>query len=73
MKEDNSSKFTGVTWDKKNNKWKASIVIDGESKTIGYFDNEQEASAEYKRARTKLMEESDKFYKDNYKNKDIKE
>ena len=41
------SKFVGVTWDKKNKKWKASIKIDGKDKTLGYFDDEKEAACKY--------------------------
>ena len=41
------SKFVGVTWDKKNKKWKAKIKIDGKRKNLGYFDDEKEAACKY--------------------------
>jgi hypothetical protein len=37
----------GYSWDKKMNKWKSTIRIDGKSKHLGYFENEQEASQAY--------------------------
>lgn len=39
-----SSDYLGVTWDKCNNKWKASISINGKQKHIGRFSNEKEAA-----------------------------
>ena len=68
-KKNCSSKFTGVHWNKKENKWQVRILIDGKRKHLGYFEDEQEAALAYKKARFKLMEEADKFYEDNYKNK----
>lgn len=48
-----SSKYTGVHWDKNNNKWISTIRINGEKKYLGSFDNELEASLTY---RSKLHE-----------------
>jgi len=45
-----SSKYIGVSWHKTNNKWIAHIRINGKSKNLGYFDNEEEASECYKKA-----------------------
>jgi hypothetical protein len=46
----NSSKYTGVCWDKKANKWMAQIKIDGKNKYLGYFTDEYEAHLEYQKA-----------------------
>ena len=42
-----SSRFRGVSWDKTNQKWTATIKIDGKSKTIGSYDDETEAARAY--------------------------
>ena len=39
-----SSKYYGVSLDKESNRWKVRIAVDGESKFIGYFDDEREAA-----------------------------
>eukprot|EP00984_Skeletonema_dohrnii_P002786 scaffold958_cov128-Skeletonema_dohrnii-CCMP3373.AAC.4 len=44
------SKYVGVSCDKRDNKWQAQIMIDGEKRSIGYYDNEEEAAADYARA-----------------------
>jgi hypothetical protein len=41
------SKFVGVSWFMRDNKWKASIQIDGKQKTLGYFHDEKEAARKY--------------------------
>ena len=41
------SKHVGVSWDKQKKKWKASIQIDGKSKTLGYHHDEKEAARMY--------------------------
>jgi len=43
-----TSKYTGVSWDKKSKKWKAQIVINGKKEHLGFFDNERDASETYK-------------------------
>lgn len=45
---ESSSNYIGVCWDKHSNKWKSSITINGVLKHLGNFDNELEASNEYK-------------------------
>jgi len=45
-----SSKYEGVTFNKATNKWRAQIMIDGKSHSIGYYDNEEEAAIDYARA-----------------------
>eukprot|EP00984_Skeletonema_dohrnii_P020631 scaffold10115_cov95-Skeletonema_dohrnii-CCMP3373.AAC.4 len=49
MKE-GSSKYTGVTFDKRTNKWYAQIMIDGKVRFIGSSKNEEEAGVDYARA-----------------------
>jgi len=48
--KEGASKYTGVTFNKKMNKWQAKIRIDGKSRHIGYYENEEEAAVDYARA-----------------------
>jgi len=41
------SRYVGVSWDKRYRKWVAKIQIDGNSKRLGYFDDEEEAAQAY--------------------------
>ena len=41
------SKYVGVTWDKKNKKWKGQIEIDGKDKYLGLYHDEKEAARIY--------------------------
>ena len=50
-----SSKYSGVCWSKKSNKWKARITICGKRKHLGYFTNELEASESYQEALKNLI------------------
>jgi hypothetical protein len=50
-----SSKYRGVTWNKKLNKWVASIRAYGKQTHIGVFVSEDEAGAAARRARETLM------------------
>ncbi|MDA5449499.1 AP2 domain-containing protein, partial [Staphylococcus aureus] len=43
----NSSKYKGVSWDKKNNNWYACIAVDKKTKNLGHFVNEDEAAKAY--------------------------
>jgi len=45
-----SSKYTGVYRDKSNGKWKAQIMVDGRVRSIGYYDNEEDAAGDYAKA-----------------------
>jgi hypothetical protein len=45
-----SSEYTGVSWYKPNNKWKANLFIYGKHKHLGYFTDELEAHEAYKKA-----------------------
>lgn len=42
-----TSKYTGVAWNKRDNKWAATIVIDSKKINLGYFDDEKDASIAY--------------------------
>ena len=54
-KENCSSKYRGVCWEKRNSKWKAAICINSKVKHLGYFINEEEANECYKKAHDELM------------------
>ena len=41
------SKFVGVSWNNQMKKWKAAIQIDGKSKTLGYYQDENDAAHIY--------------------------
>ena len=41
------SKYLGVNWDKRDSKWRAKIMVNGKSRTIGRFDCEIEAAKAY--------------------------
>jgi hypothetical protein len=43
------SKYTGVTFNKKTNKWRSQIWINGKNKTLGSFDDELEAHRVYQK------------------------
>jgi hypothetical protein len=45
-----SSKYTGVSWNKRYKKWNSRIFIDGKSKYLGVFNDEKEASEYYEAA-----------------------
>ena len=45
-----SSKYTGVFFHKASNKWEATITIDGKSRYIGRYENEEDAAVDYARA-----------------------
>ena len=42
-----TSKFIGVNWCKRQNKWVAKMQIDSKRKFLGYFANEEDAAREY--------------------------
>lgn len=45
-----SSKYTGIYFEKGMKKWKAQIMIEGIVRSIGYYETEEEAAADYARA-----------------------
>lgn len=50
-----SSKYTGVSWDKKNKKWEAYINIKNTRKRLGRFVYEFEAFMAYEKAKRNLI------------------
>lgn len=50
-----TSKYIGVSWNKRDNKWISSISINGKCKYIGSFDNEIEASIAYQNRLKQLI------------------
>lgn len=42
-RKNNSSGYKGVSWFKRTNKWMAHIMVDKKHKTLGYFDNIEDA------------------------------
>ena len=47
---ESTSKYVGVSWREKRKKWRASIIINGESKHLGEFKDEHEANLAYQKA-----------------------
>ena len=52
-----SSKYKGVCFRKKENKWVANIMLNGRRKHIGYFTNEKHAAGKYNEAAIDLFGE----------------
>jgi len=52
-----SSKYTGVCWEKRRNKWISYITIDCKFKFLGYFDDEKKASNAYQTALNNLVKD----------------
>ena len=49
-----SSKYVGVSWAKKKEKWHSTIYINGRRKHLGYFTDEKEAAQAYKNELNKI-------------------
>mmetsp|Transcript_81196 Transcript_81196/g.158619 ORF Transcript_81196/g.158619 Transcript_81196/m.158619 type:complete len:288 (-) Transcript_81196:213-1076(-) len=52
--KDGSSRYKGVSWHKKTQKWEAGIKINYKKKGLGHFDDEIEAALEYDQAAIKV-------------------
>ena len=48
--KEGASKYAGISFHKTNNKWQAKINIDGKTRHIGYYENEDDAAVDYARA-----------------------
>jgi hypothetical protein len=46
-----NTKAKGYSWDKNRNKWHSKIMVNGEHKTLGRYDNEEEARQSYLEAK----------------------
>jgi len=55
-----TSKYTGVSWHKKSNKWRAMIKVNGKKKHLGSFINELQA-ANYYQYELKRIQEHDRI------------
>jgi hypothetical protein len=54
-----SSQYRGVSWNKRDNKWRAEIYYEGKSHNLGSFEDEEEAGRTYdKAARLHTMEKA---------------
>ena len=51
------SKYKGVTWDKRRNKWMSKICKNYKTFHVGYFDSEEEASEAYNCRAVEMFEE----------------
>jgi len=52
---DGASKYTGVSWNTLANKWKATIMVNGKNKHLGYHDCELRAHLAYQTELDKLI------------------
>ena len=48
------SKYKGVRWIKRSRRWVAEIYLNGETKCIGYFNNDYEAAEAYQNEITRV-------------------
>ncbi len=58
LKENYSSRYTGVCWKKRERRWYAYITIDGKNKHLGRFTVEYDAHLAYEKALKDLLRKS---------------
>jgi len=51
-----TSKYTGVSWNKRQGKWRGAISVNGKIKHLGYFTDEKKAAETYKNELKKINE-----------------
>jgi hypothetical protein len=56
--DDGTSRHRGVTWDKRDKKWRAAMIIDGKRISCGYFDDEDAAARAIENKEASLRETS---------------
>lgn len=59
LKENKTSKYVGVCWDKHNKCWRADIHILNKNKFIGTFRKEEDAAAAYQKALRELNDKKE--------------
>ncbi|KUO73451.1 MAG: hypothetical protein APF81_19775 [Desulfosporosinus sp. BRH_c37] len=59
LKRKGTSRFRGVTYRKKSNRWVARITIDGQRLALGYFVTEEDAARAYNEAYLKYRNRED--------------
>ena len=62
----NTSGYTGVSWDKSKKKWKSAISIDGKSNLIGYYNKRDDASMSYIKKRDDISKRIRRLYSFDY-------
>lgn len=50
-----TSKYRGVSWDRKSRKWRASVMVNGKTVTCGRFDDEEQAARSALESRLRLL------------------
>lgn len=50
----NTSGHKGVTWDKRDHKWQAKIMVGGRQRSLGYFEHKADAARAYAEASAEL-------------------
>lgn len=53
-RKDNRSGLLGVSWEARNQKWRARIMVNGRSVALGYHDTPEQAHAAYLKAKSSL-------------------
>jgi hypothetical protein len=59
-----TSRFKGVSWNARDEKWQVYIGVNGKNKFVGYYDHEEDASSAYETTAKRIFGE---FYHSNFK------